>query len=153
MSINAQQLRTLIIRPVLQNLNLWSEAAENLLMGTAAQESGLGTYIKQNPGPALGIYQIEPSTYQDCWDNYLKYKGILANKIRGYCANPSAEAMVYNLAFATCMARVKYLRSPEKLPEANDLPALAKFYKLWYNTPAGKATEQQFIDNYKRYVQ
>ena len=74
MAINTKHLRLYIIRPTLQKINLWSEAAENLLLGTAAQESLLGTYLKQNGnGPALGIYQMEPNTHKDIWIHYLNY--------------------------------------------------------------------------------
>ena len=42
MSIDKDQLRELIIRPTLEELDLWSPEAEDLLMGTAAVESNLG---------------------------------------------------------------------------------------------------------------
>lgn len=68
MSINCEQLRLYVIRPTLEKIELWSEAAENLLLGTTAQESHMGTYIKQvGKGPALGIYQMEPATHKDIW--------------------------------------------------------------------------------------
>ena len=51
---------------------LVSQEAENLLMGTAAQESALGEYIRQlGNGPALGIFQMEPETFDDIVRNYL----------------------------------------------------------------------------------
>ena len=57
-----------------------------------------------------------------------------------------------DLAYATAMARIHYLRVQEPLPTANDISALAAYYKKYYNTPNGAATEQQFIDNFNRYV-
>jgi len=42
MIFTAGDLRHLVIRETLHYLNEWSQAAENLLLGTAAHESGLG---------------------------------------------------------------------------------------------------------------
>lgn len=79
--MNKKQLRDLIKR-VLVALDLHSESAENLLIGTAAQESALGEYIRQlGNGPALGIFQMEPATFKDIVQNYLQYKPELAKLI------------------------------------------------------------------------
>ncbi|HEV2650775.1 MAG TPA: hypothetical protein VGU69_05935, partial [Rhizomicrobium sp.] len=59
------QLANVVVRPTLARLGLNDgPVALNLLLGTAAQESG-GTYLAQYPtGPALGLWQIEPNTHQ-----------------------------------------------------------------------------------------
>ena len=60
--LNVRDLRVEVIRPALRALDLWSPAAEDLVLGTAAQESGLA-YLRQiGGGPALGLWQIEPAT-------------------------------------------------------------------------------------------
>lgn len=46
MAFNCLQFRDLITR-VLKEVALYSPAAVNLLLGTAAQESGFGTYLRQ----------------------------------------------------------------------------------------------------------
>ena len=49
----ASQIRSLVIRPALSKINLWSPSAEELVLGTAIVESGL-TYIRQwGDGPAV----------------------------------------------------------------------------------------------------
>lgn len=151
MSIDAKQLKLFVIVPTLCSIGLYSEAAVNLLLGTCAQESKMGTYIKQITGPALGIYQTEPNTHDDIWDNYLKYKPDLSGKILAIDAR-GTNSLIVNLSYATAIARVQYLRAPAPLPDASDLNGLAQYYKKYYNTPLGAATTQQFIDNYQRYV-
>ncbi len=154
--IDATQLRELIIRPTLKGLDLWSEEAEDLLMGTAAQESHMGTYIKQlSDGPALGIYQMEPATYKDIWENYLKYRGELVDDIFELCGNLPVNDLIGNLYYATVMTRVHYLRVPEPLPSKDSITYtedLAHYWKNFYNTSLGKGTEKEFIDNYRKYV-
>lgn len=52
-----------VVRPVLRVMSAWSQPAEDLVMGTAAQESRL-TYLRQlGGGPALGLWQMEPATH------------------------------------------------------------------------------------------
>lgn len=46
MGINPHQLRDLVIRPTLKRLGFWSTAAEELVLGTAIQESSL-QYLQQ----------------------------------------------------------------------------------------------------------
>ena len=72
-----------VINPVLRSMDAWSIAAENLILGTAVQESECGYYLHQlGDGPALGIYQMEPATHDDCWNNFLKYRHDLSDPIK-----------------------------------------------------------------------
>lgn len=150
--MDKRQLRDLIHR-VLIALDLHSESAENLLMGTAAQESGLGEYIRQlGNGPALGIFQMEPTTFKDIVQNYLKYKPELAKNIMAVSGVNAlrSEYLEYNLALAICMCRVHYLRVSEKMPD--NLTGWAKYWKEYHNTRLGKGTEEEFVRNFKKYV-
>lgn len=153
MSIDKDQLRELIIRPTLEELDMWSPAAEDLLMGTAAQESRLGTYVKQyGAGPALGIYQMEPLTHKDIWVNYLSYREEISSKLYQMIMTettiPDDRHLVVNLEYATAMARVQYLRVPESLPKQGDIKGYAKYWKQYYNTPLGAGTVNEFVENY-----
>ncbi len=152
MSFNKNQFKELI-EETLKEINMYSESAVNLLLGTAAQESVFGTYLKQIKGPALGVFQMEPVTYRDIYDNYLNYKKPLWALIEvsmgfDYCA----ENMIHDLKYAIIMCRLHYRRVKEKLPESNDIKGLARYYKKYFNTHLGKATEEEFINNYQRYV-
>jgi hypothetical protein len=151
MSINAKQLKIHVIVPTLVQIGLYSDAAVNLLLGTCAQESQMGTYLKQINGPALGIYQIEPATHKDVWENYLRYKKELSEKVLMLGAQHDASLMI-NLAYTTAIARIIYLRAPEKLPAENDISELANYWKKYYNTLLGKGSTTDFITNYKRYI-
>ena len=150
--MDKKQLRELIVE-TLKEIDLYSEDAVNLMMGTAAQESRLGEFIRQLfGGPALGIFQMEPNTFRDICKNYLVYKKDLWDKIINICNSPfvSPDMLVWNLKLAICMTRVHYLRVPEKLP--NSIEGYANYYKKYYNTYLGKATTEEFIHNYKKYV-
>ena len=158
MAINSFHLRICIIRPVLMDLDLWSPVAENLLLGTAAQESHMGTYLDQaDPtieGPAFGIFQIEKTTHDDIWENYLVYNEDLARVVRRYSLPTfSYRQLIGNLYYGTAIARVHYRRVKEPLPsDPTDVKAMAHYWKQHYNTPLGKGTVEEFESNYKRFV-
>lgn len=146
------QVRSLVIRPALEALHLWSEGAEELVLGTALQESGL-RYLKQlNDGPALGLWQMEPATHDDLWLNFLSYRPELAERIKALCAAPIAEALAGNLWYAAAMCRVHYFRAPEAIPEAGQLHAQAALWKLRYNTPRGKGSASEYVANWRHYM-
>jgi hypothetical protein len=148
------ELRALI-KSTLSPLNLYSAAAEELLMATCAQESGLGTYRRQLSGPAIGIFQMEPETFNDIWTNYLAYHTTLAAEVTALATTspPRPVELATNDPFAIAMCRVHYLRAPGALPAATDLAGLWSYYKAHYNTPLGAATQQQFYANYHKLVQ
>lgn len=155
--MNAKQLRELVIRPILQHLEPsipYSETAVELLMMTAAHESHLGEYIAQVGGPALGIYQMEPATENDIHTNYLFHRWRLDDCVTVYMTGQEDE-LVWNMKYATAMARVHYFRVPEPLPEGSlqneeTIRKLAAYAKKYYNTELGKATEEDYYEAYMR---
>lgn len=148
--LNLRHLRALIIRPVLRDLDLYSVAAEELIVGTALKESGLYHLEQIGGGPALGIYQMEPETRKDIDDNYLAYRPGLYTKVIKYLSPHlhRDEQLVYNLKYATAMVRIHYRRVPKALPDKNDLVGMATYWKEYYNTPAGLGHPDEFIEDY-----
>lgn len=150
--MNKDHLRELITL-VLEELDLYSRDAVELLMLTAAQESRLGHYLKQlHRGPALGIFQMEPATESDIWLNYLRFRPDLQTRVSSMMGNTDWKGlqMFGNLLYQIAMARVHYLRVSDPLPSRLDVKAMAKYYKDYYNTRLGKATASEAIKNYRR---
>jgi hypothetical protein len=149
--LDPQQFRLYVIRPTLQHLELHSQAAENLLLGTALQESNL-KYIRQlGAGPALGVMQMEPATHDDLWRNYLAYSPDLALKLKSItrlAGVGAAPEMMGNLQYAVGMARVHYRRVKAAIPAAHDARALAAYWKQYYNTPLGAGTVDEAVKHF-----
>jgi len=142
-----------LIESTLKPLNLYSSNAEELLLATCAQESAFGTFRVQSNGPARGIFQMEKEDHDDIWTNYLKYHDDLSGQIKDLAGgNNTAEVLINNDPYAIAMARVHYARKPGTLPSATDLNGLWNYYKEYYNTPLGAATQGQFFHNYKYWV-
>ncbi len=167
MSFKCSQFRDLI-RRVLKELERhypkikYSLVVENLLLGTAAQESYFGKCFRQIGGPALGFFGIEPATEADTWENYLAFRNDLTQALYMITGviGPNPLACEGNISYQIVVARIKYYRAYDKIrklydPLPNDpdnIDALAAYWKQYYNTVSGKGKESDFIANYKRYV-
>jgi len=158
--MDAKQLERLI-QTVVAVMRLYSVEAIDLLMLTAAQESNLGKYIQQlGNGPARGIFQMEPKTIQDLYDNFLKYNKQKADVLQSFRTSCSLETdLTGNLLFQIAAARLQYYRKPEKLPVKKGfadgfeyITDLAKYWKTHWNTNLGKGTVQEAVQNYYKYV-
>ncbi|MCA9367010.1 hypothetical protein KC887_01955 [Candidatus Kaiserbacteria bacterium] len=150
-----KQLLEYVIRPTLELLGLGSPAAEQLLLGTAATESRMGRYLHQINGPALGIYQMEPTTHDDLIVNYLRFhKGLLQGitLLTSTYRGTAAKELIGNLNYATAMARAHYYRVAEALPAFGDIEGQAAYWKKYYNTTKGRGTATHYTENYYRYV-
>ncbi len=101
-----------IIQPTLQQIGLWSVAAEELLLGTALIESNL-IHRRQIGGPARGFFQMERATHDDIWENFLKHRPQLARRIKDLLTSERDDKLVeleVNDKYACAMARAHYLR-------------------------------------------
>lgn len=156
MAFDKNQFKTVIEKVLIDfHKKLYSEAAVNLLLGTAAQESRFGTYFQQVKGPALGVFQMEPKTAMDIKMNYLYPRKKLNLRVINLCSQKyygKDFELEFNLAYQIIMARLHYWRRPEPLPKADDVWGLAKYYKKFFNSYKGKATIEEFVRNYERFV-
>jgi len=141
-----------LIQNTLLSIDAYSTEAVELLLGTGAHESLRWQYRRQlGTGPALGLFQMETFTHNDCWTNFLNYNPVLAQKIlqvSGMFA-PDASALEYNDVYAICMCRVKYMRDHQPIPM--DLYGQAAYWKRVYNTTLGRGTESEYITHYQMY--
>lgn len=145
------QFRILVVRPALQHLNLWSQAAENLVLGTAVHESGLKSLHQMGGGPADGFFQIEPNTHDDLFKNTLPGIPDLKQKLLSMAAPwPSYEAqLTTNLLYEAAVCRLLYYRAPSSLPAEDDIDGLADYWKQFYNTPQGAGDPAVWATEYR----
>ena len=118
----ATQTLSMVIRPALSKINLWSPSAEELVLGTAIVESGL-TYLRQwGDGPALGLWQVEPSTQNDLYTNFLNYRPELGSALMELRApNLSIDGEPrHQPIYGAAVCRLCYYRKPDALPKAGD---------------------------------
>ena len=165
MSIEPNQLRNLIDQTLKVIIpTTWSIEARELLMMTAAQESHCGRYLQQvGCGIALGLFQMEPATYKDCYQNFLVYhknlRGLVEENFLVHEDNFKVNLMG-NIPYQIVMARLQYYRFSEAIPStpqhsvfnSDFIHALACYYKKYWNTKKGKATVGEALRNYDKYA-
>nr|AKN36025.1 hypothetical protein [Vibrio splendidus]AKN37298.1 hypothetical protein [Aliivibrio fischeri]AKN38763.1 hypothetical protein [Enterovibrio norvegicus]AKN39152.1 hypothetical protein [Vibrio kanaloae]AKN40762.1 hypothetical protein [Vibrio tasmaniensis] len=164
LTMNFQQLLDYAVKPGNKLLGMDSLSAQQLMIGTAAVESN-GEFLAQYPSAiARGLWQMEPNTHKDIWKNYLAYRDsyretagdLLSGREFDYLTHTDGSdeafdmiaehSLTTNLLYQAVMCRIHYLRVSAPLPPANDINALAAYWKQYYNTPLGAGTEQKFID-------
>lgn len=158
--IDARQLLELAVRPALRALGpRWSTvAAEQLVLGTAAQESGL-VYLRQlGTGPALGLWQMEPATFRWLRDGFLSgdapstaelRRGLnqLTTRIR-----PEADEVAWNLRVGAAFCRLRYAADRQALPERDDTAGQAATWKRVYNTHLGAGKIDDYLRSWSRLI-
>lgn len=156
--MNPQVLHDYIIFPTLKAMGsaLNTPAARQLLLSTAGQESHCGEYFTQIKGPALGIFQMEPPTVNDLYQSYLIPTGRV-DMVRQFSSiaaweDPMLISLVGELFYATALARMNYYRRAEAHPAFNDFGGMWRYYKKYWNSELGAATEAEFKANWKRFV-
>lgn len=149
--IKLDQLIDHVIIPTIRELDLDKGRLDlpcSQLVVTSAIESNLGSYLKQVPnGPALSIYQMEPATYCDIWENWLKYRPDIRMRVLsicGYASVPDESRLVTDLKLATIMARLHYYRVKKPLPTSIE-EQIEYYYQYW-----GPNKEKTTLDEAKR---
>jgi hypothetical protein len=160
MGVDLENMRVYVVRPACQRIGLWSQSAENIVLGTGLTESGYA-YLDQTiggPGPGFGFWQMEKATHDDLWTNYLPGQpGALRDTLLQMAGHfplkfPPVQVLHWNLLYAAAMCRIHYKRVRELLPAAGDYVAMAAYWKRWYNTPAGKGTVEKATPFFKQVV-
>jgi len=146
-----------VIVPTLDQIGLNQPGASFLLLGTALVESDLERLRQIGDGPALGLYQMEPDTYNDLWLWLTQYtrEQELAPSISRLAAQwpHGATQLMANTAYATAMARCLYRRRPEPLPfPPRDIEAHALYWKTHYNTFQAEQTHKYVREQLERFV-
>ena len=100
-------------------------------------------------GPARGIFQMEPATHDDIWRYLDRPKNRILREIVE-SMGASEDELVYNLRYATAMARIKFWYVPESLPET--IEGQAEYYKTYYNTAGGAGSVEKYLAMHKKYL-
>lgn len=166
--MDSKQFKTQVVIPSIVDLSqvlpgCVSGSAINLLLGTVAQESDMGEFIIQinnemkEKDKAVGVYQMERPTHKDIWENFIYFRPPLHNFMilllpMKYSGVPNSDQLMYDMRYATMMARIHYWRVEAALPEQNDVDGMSHYWKDHFNTEDGKGTPEQYVNAWNKYV-
>ena len=156
--IDQKQIKE-IIKSTLEDIDLYSEDALNLIYNTGLVESRY-MYLKQIKGPAKGLFQCESWVAVDICNNYLKYRKDLMKKVARACnlewkyfLEPKESdwqfILTTNIAAQIIMCRLHWRRVPKPLPKT--LEDQAYQWKKYYNSSKGKGSVEKFMEIVHKY--
>lgn len=119
-----------------------------LLLVTSQVESNMGFLTKQQGGPALGVFQMEPATEKDILENYIKPNKKLEQIFQNVKSKRKVDGvseLQYNFAYATLITVCAYKRYIDtgliNLPKLGDIDGQTYVWKKIYNSVKGKGTQ------------
>lgn len=158
--LNPIDFRDYVVVPTLKYLDPdipYSDGAVEQVLGTGLAESHLCRLVQVGGGPALGVYQIEPATHEDCWAHWMLwqpgqlYQKVTNLEVRGIgldWTNARHLQLQTNLAYATAICRIVYRRSPLPLPPSGDRHAQGVYWCDAYNK-GGAATPEHYVQAWR----
>lgn len=144
----ATELRRLVIRPTLEELDVQEAAAVDCLAACALLTGQFG----EEDGAGLGLYRITPAQHRRVWDGYLAFRPELASTVRGmasqhqFLQDPDRE-LATNLAYASAIAWLLIQISGLALPASDDIEGLVRLWqRVFAARPAAAAETRRACD-------
>ena len=144
-----------LIRYILEEISLWSEDAEQLVIETGYYESDLKYLdcIDEDDIPfnnAVGYTQLRESTIIDIWDRLqrgrVRNAGLITRKLIEWGFNPDnpIRSVSLSIALQFAFSRLKYFLIDEPLPI--DLKTRAWYYGKYYFTDIDNFDSEKYIN-------
>ena len=142
-----QQVIDYWIKPALEYFpeNLRTPNRVQFMLGIGLIESGYNAVAQEPVADALGFWQMEKATFNDCIKNFLRYNNefsegwdVLNEFHRTFYSNLASDCI-----FACYMSAIKVYRAPPAIPDLFDLKGMAEYWKQYYNaSPNGASIDE-----------
>ena len=124
---------------------LYSPAVVELMCMIVAHESMQGKHRRQVNGPALSLFQIEPPTHDDIWQNGPSMKA----RAKRFGIVQNVASLETDDRYAIFVARHHLMRDPNPVPTTPE--AMARYCKSYWNTASGKATAEKYLNDWEQW--
>lgn len=122
----------------------------HLLLETCAVETKLGQFKDPTPnGAGRGVPQIDADTFEWLKTKYRDSKQalLILDRTGIDIERVGLDDLDYNPLLALIWCRLRYCAVPLAIPDTQ--ASRAAYWKLYYNTSAGKGTEQDYLQSAK----
>ena len=155
--MNLQQVISYWIIPALEYFpkNLRTPNRVQFMLGIGLIESGYRAVAQEPVAEALGFWQMEKETFNDCIKNFLNYESEFSdgwNILKDWHA-VLYSALTYDCVFACYMSAIKVYRAPIAIPTLFDLKGMAEYWKTYYNASPNGASIDEAIARMKPMIQ
>ena len=127
-------------------------AAHKLVLGTIATETNFSEYKDPTPFRAgSGLCQFDFVGYQEVIVRTKeRHKKKILNDFDIVINKVTYEMLEYNPLLSIIFCRLFYKLIPDEIRD--DLYSMSHYWKKYYNTIAGKGTQEKFVSKYNHYV-
>lgn len=121
-----------------------------MVCGIIAAETQFGTYPDTTDHSGFGIMQLDPIAFEDVQKNTRdKYRELAWNKFGIKMELINLCCIRYDVPLNIIYGILKLLRIRDPLPSTLDWQA--HYWKIHWNTSAGKGSIQHYIDSYNKW--
>ena len=152
-----QQVIDYWIKPAIEYFpeNLRTPNRVQFMLGIGLIESGYNAVAQEPVADALGFWQMERATFNDCIDNFLNYESEFS---QGWDMIKMVypilyRALTYDCVFACYMSAIKVYRAPPVIPDLFDLKGMAEYWKQYYNASPNGASIDEAISRMQPMIQ
>ena len=119
----------------------------HFMTAIAYQETKFGKHKDKTKGAGEGVFQFDPSIIEDTID---RTRHVILDAYSHYFQvnfyEISHNKLRYMPLVSTILAVLKIYLAPWKIPERQIFQDQWKYYKQWYNSYDGAATEEEYLE-------
>ena len=125
------------------------ETAKEMIIETAVAETGLGQIEDKTVGAGMGLTQFDDKPFQDIRDRSIKLRPKILKELHIDISLVEWDDLRYNQFLALLFTRLHYWLKGDPIPAR--IEERAKYWKLHYNTKAGKGTVEHYLEMNRKY--
>ena len=125
------------------------ETAKEMIIETAIAETGLGQIEDKTVGAGMGITQFDEMPFNDIKTRTMKLRPQIQKDLKIDISLVNWDDLRFNPFLSLLFTRLLYWLKGDPIPAT--IEERAKYWKLHYNTKAGKGTVEHYLEMNRKY--
>ena len=123
--------------------------AKELIIETAIAETGLGQIEDKTDGAGMGLTQFDKFPFDDIKKRNMRLRPKILKELGVDIALAEWDDLRYNDFLALLFTRLHYWLKGDPIPKT--IEERARYWKLHYNTSAGKGTVEHYLEMNRKF--
>jgi hypothetical protein len=123
--------------------------AKEMMIETAIAETGLGQIEDKTTGAGMGLTQFDKFPFDDIKKRNMRMQPKILKELGVDISLVEWDDLRYNDFLALLFTRLHYWLKGDPIPET--IEERAKYWKLHYNTSAGKGTAEHYLEMNRKF--
>ena len=125
------------------------ETAKEMIIETAIAETGLGQIEDKTVGAGMGLTQFDEMPFNDIKTRTMKLRPQIQKYLKIDISLVNWDDLRFNPFLSLLFTRLHYWLKGDPIPAT--IEERAKYWKLHYNTKAGKGTVEHYLEMNRKY--